>query len=161
MPRWALSLAVLLLAGPSRRSPETIAPNDNRHTAGTFANGVLTVALEAREGEWRPEGDGGRALALAAFAEEGQALSTPGPFIRVPAGTIVRATLRNRLAKPLVVFGFGKSRGLSDSVTVPPNGVMPLSFAATTPGTYYYAARRGTDIFGGRAPDDGQLHGII
>jgi len=161
MPRWTLSLAVLLLASPLRRSPETIAPNDNRHTAGTLANGVLTIALEAREGEWKPEGDGGRALTVSAFAEEGKSLSTPGPFIRVPAGTTIRATLRNRLDKPLVVFGFGKSRGLSDSVTVPANGVVPLSFAATNPGTYYYAARRGTDIFGGRAPEDAQLHGVI
>ena len=161
MPRWMLSLAVLLLAGPARGVIDTVAPNDNRHTVGTLANGVLTVALEAREGEWKPEGEGGRALTIAAFAEEGKALSTPGPFIRVAAGTIVRATLRNRLDKPLIVFGFGKSRGMSDSVMVPANGVTPVSFTATTPGTYYYAGKRATGMFGGRNPDDAQLHGII
>ena len=162
MQRWTLSLAVFLLLGPTKPTAvEPIAPNDNRHTAGTLANGVLTIALEAREGAWKPEGDGGRALDVAAFAEEGKPLSTPGPFIRVPAGTTIRATVRNRLDRPLYVFGFGKTRGLSDSVAVPVNGSVPISFTATTPGTYYYAGKRGTDLFGGRATEDGQLQGII
>lgn len=30
--------------------------NDNRMPAGTLAHGVLTVALEARRGDWRPLG---------------------------------------------------------------------------------------------------------
>ena len=90
MQRWTLSLAVLLFVGPTKPSPvETIAPNANRQTAGTLANGVMTVALEAREGAWHPEGDNGRSLMVAAFAEEGKPLSTPGPVIRVPVGTTV------------------------------------------------------------------------
>ena len=162
MTRWTLSLAVFLFLGPTKPpAVETIAPNDNRHTAGTLGNGVLTVALEAREGAWHPEGDSGRALAVAAFAEEGKPLSTPGPLIRVPVGTTVRATIRNRLDRPIVVLGFGKTRGMSDSVTVAANAVAPMTFTPTAPGTYYYVARRGVDMFGGRAPDDAQLHGVI
>src|SRR6266566_7549534 len=115
-----LALFVGKLAAPT--VSENIAANDNRHSAGTLKNGVLTVAIEARSGAWRPEDSGGRVLDVAAFAEPGKPLSTPGPLIRVPVGTEVRATIRNRLDKPLIVYGFGKTRGLSDSIIVPVNG---------------------------------------
>jgi len=162
MHRWILPAALMLLVGPAKHlSLDTITPNDNRQSAGKLANGVLTVALEARTGAWQPEGSGGRTLNVAAFAEEGKPLSTPGPFIRVPVGTTIRATVRNRLDKPLIVYGFGKTRGLSDSVIVPVNAATPLSFTATTPGTYYYLAKRGVDPIGFRLPGDMQLHGVI
>ena len=104
---------VLALAVTSAmsRAPESIAPNDNRHAAGALSGKVLTVKLEAREGLWRPEGENGRAIPVAAFAEEGKPLSNPGPVIRVPVGTEVRATIHNTLGKPLIVSGFGKTRG--------------------------------------------------
>jgi len=42
----------LLVAGFSTApAPARIAPNDNRHPAGTLKNGVLTITLEARQGE--------------------------------------------------------------------------------------------------------------
>src|SRR5688572_16547480 len=159
-----VAFALLTVFAVGRSTPplaETVAPNDNRRAAGTLANGVLTVALEARPGVWHPEGDKGRSLEVAAFSEEGKALSTPGPLIRVPVGTEIRATVRNRLDKPLIVYGFGKTRGASDSIIVPVNAASPVSFKATTPGTYYYVAKRGVDPFGGRNPEDGQLHGVI
>jgi manganese oxidase len=163
--RWiALTgLALGTLAARTTDSPvtERIAPNDNRQAAGTLRNGVLTVALEARTGAWQPEGDSGRALEVAAFAEAGKPLSTPGPFIRVPEGTEIRATITNRLDKPLIVYGFGKSRGLSDSVIVPVNAAVPVSFKATTPGTWYYIAKRGGDPFLFRPGEDMQLNGAI
>jgi FtsP/CotA-like multicopper oxidase with cupredoxin domain len=166
MTRWiayaALASLGSLAAGPATpRGAEHIVPNDNRQTAGTFKKGVLTVALEARTGVWRPEGDSGRALDVAAFAEAGKALSTPGPVIRVPLGTEVRATIRNRLDKPLIVYGFGKTRGQSDSVIVPVNATTRVRFKATTPGTYYYLGKRGVDPFGLRLVEDMQLHGVI
>jgi FtsP/CotA-like multicopper oxidase with cupredoxin domain len=122
---------------------------------------VLTVAIEARTGIWRPEGDSGRALDVAAFAEAGKALSTPGPVIRVPVGTEIHATIRNRLDKPLIVYGFGKTRGPSDSVIVPVNGTTPVQFKAMAPGTYYYLGKRGMDPIGFRLLEDMQLHGVI
>ena len=141
---------------------DTVAPNDNRRAVGTLEKGVLTVSLEARSGRWYPEGEGGRALEVAAFAEQGKALSNPGPLIRVTAGTTVRATIHNRLDKPLTVFGFGKTRGMSDSVVVPVDGRSTVSFTATEPGTYYYAARREPDpLTGFRAIEDTQLAGVI
>ena len=163
MPRWITYAALVLVGGaPHLSAPETVAPNDNRHIAGTLEKGVLTIALEARAGRWYPEGEGGRALEVAAFAEEGKALSNPGPVIRVTVGTTVRATIHNRLDRPLTVFGFGKTRGLSDSVVVPVDGRSAVSFIATTPGTYYYAARRDPDpLTGFRNVEDTQLAGVI
>src|SRR4051812_26500513 len=150
----------LLVAGFSTApAPARIAPNDNRHPAGTLKNGVLTITLEARQGEWRPGSDQGRAIPIAAWGEPGKELSTPGPLIRVPAGTEVRATLRNTLDKPLSVIGFGKTRGLSDSVLVPAHGSRDVKFSATTPGTYYYAARSGSQIFDLRPENDMALVG--
>jgi FtsP/CotA-like multicopper oxidase with cupredoxin domain len=142
-------------------APEAIKPSDNRHAAGALAGKVLTVKLEAREGLWRPEGDNGRAISVAAWAEEGKPLSNPGPLIRVPVGTEVHATIHNTLDKPLIVSGFGKTRGMSDSVVVPVNGRTSVSFTATTPGTYYYVGRRGVGPFGLRPDGDFQLNGAI
>ena len=162
MPRWTSFAAVLLLASAMRPfAAETVSPNEGRGSAGTLANGVLSIALEARSGIWHPEGPGGRVVDVAAFAEEGKALSTPGPLIRVRVGTTVRATVRNRLDKPLTVFGLGKTRGMSDSVVVPAGAVTPVTFTATTPGTYYYLARRSLDPLGGRDVQDAQLNGVI
>ena len=112
-------LLALAVTSATSSGPEAIRPNENRHAAGALAGKVLTVKLEAREGVWRPEGDNGRAISVAAWAEEGKPLSNPGPLIRVPVGTEVRATIHNTLAKPLIVSGFGKTRGMSDSVIVP------------------------------------------
>jgi FtsP/CotA-like multicopper oxidase with cupredoxin domain len=158
---YGLLLPGLLLSSLAAPANESIAPNDNRQPAGKLENGVLTIGLEARTGTWRPEGEHGRVLdSLAAFAEVGKPLSTPGPLIRVPLGTEVRASLHNRLSQPLIVFGFGKSRGASDSVVVAPDATVPVSFRATTPGTFYYTARRGLTPVG-RFPEDTQLNGFI
>jgi FtsP/CotA-like multicopper oxidase with cupredoxin domain len=156
-----LAMLVATAAAPPPRAPEKILPNDNRQPAGTLANGVLTVKLETRQGRWFPEGEQGRALDVAAWAEEGKSASAPGPLIRVPVGTRVRATLRNTFDKPLIVFGFGKTRGASDSVSVPARGTRDVEFQANVPGTFYYFARRSTQIFDARREEDLQLSGAI
>ena len=102
MTKWIAYAALVALGSFTTASarppgPDRIVPNDNRRSGGTLGHGVLTVALEARTGVWRPEGDSGRALDVAAFGEAGKALSTPGPVIRVPLGTEIHATIRNRL----------------------------------------------------------------
>jgi FtsP/CotA-like multicopper oxidase with cupredoxin domain len=155
--------ALFLVGGVTKPfAADIIAPNDNRHSAGTLEKGVLTVSLEARSGRWYPEGEGGRSLDVAAFAEEGKPLTTPGPLIRVPVGTTVRATIHNRLDKPLTVFGFGKTRGMSDSVIVPVDAKTDVSFTPSAPGTFYYVARRNPDpMTGGRTVEDTQLVGVI
>jgi FtsP/CotA-like multicopper oxidase with cupredoxin domain len=139
----------------------SIAPNDNLQSAGTLKNGVLTVSLETVSGVWKAEGESGKGLEAAAFAETGKQPTTPGPLLRVSVGNEVRATIRNTLDKPLFVYGFGKSaRGFADSVIIAPNTATEVRFTATTPGTFFYVAKRGA--FGpGRDAEDSQLHGVI
>ncbi len=151
-----------LATAPARPpAADRILPNDNRRSAGRLEHGVLTVALEARTGVWRPEGDSGRALDVAAFGEAGKALSTPGPVLRIPLGTEIHATVRNRLDRPLTVYGFGRVQGQPDSVVIPVEGSAPLEFKAEAPGTYYYYAKRGVDPIGIRLVEDMQLDGVI
>jgi FtsP/CotA-like multicopper oxidase with cupredoxin domain len=151
--------AVTLAARPY--APESVAPNDNTHRAGVLRGHVLSVALEARAGRWHPESDGGRSLDVAAFAESGKGLQTPGPFIRARVGTEVRVSIRNSLDKPLAVFGLGAKRGMADSIVIPAGETREARFVAESPGTYYYFGRRGVDPTGGRMPEDTQLHGVI
>ena len=164
MTRWITYTALVYLgslAAAATPAADSIAPNDNRQSAGTLKKGVLTVAIEARAGVWRPEGESGRALDVAAFAEAGKRLSTPGPLIRVPLGTEIHATVRNRLDRPLTVYGFGRTGERPDSALIPVNGTVPVKFKATAPGTYFYYAKRGTDPVGLRLVEDMQLHGVI
>ena len=138
-----------------------VAPNDNRHSAGTLGNGVLSVSLETVNGVWKAEGELGKGLDVAAFAETGKGPTTPGPLLRVTVGNAVHATIRNTLDKPLFVYGFGKAaRGFADSVIIAPNTSAEVRFTATTPGTFFYVAKRGA-FGGGRGAEDSQLHGVI
>jgi len=139
----------------------TIEPNDNRRAAGSLAGGILVVELEARTGMWYPEGPTGRGLEVAAWAEPGKVPQNPGPLIRVAAGTEVLVTLRNTLTRPLTVFGFGVTRGLSDSLILEPGAERKVEFTASTPGTYYYMARSAPGPFGLRNGEDSQLNGAI
>jgi manganese oxidase len=147
-------------ASATRSAPETIAPNDNRRPGGRLAAGTLAIDLEARRGTWYPEGPRGRGLEVAAWAEVGKPLQNPGPLIRVATGTIVQATLRNALDRPLVVFGFGAG-GRSDSVVVAAGETARVSFTAQTPGTYYYAGKTSRGPIESRAGGDSQLNGAI
>jgi hypothetical protein len=150
----------LVVMGPGPRILEPVLQNDDLRGGGQLRNGVLTISLEARPGSWRPNGDS-RPVEVAAFAEEGKALSTPGPVIRATIGTEVRATIRNRLDKPLIVYGFSRSRGLNDSIVVAPNGMRSLRFTPSRAGSFYYFARRANFPMGGRGIEDGQLNGMI
>jgi len=161
-------LAVALCCGipvharvDARPSPPPIEANDNRRPAGTLHDGVLTVSLEARDGMWYPEGPNGMGLATAAFGESGRPPQNPGPLIRVPVGTHVRATVRNMLAVPMTLFGFGVSRGNNDSVVIAPGASRALQFTATEAGTYYYAAKTTPGPISARLNDGSQLNGAI
>lgn len=140
---------------------DAIQPNDNRVAAGTLARGTLTVRLEARIGGWQPDGPSGPTITTAAFAEVGKPLQTPGPLIRVPVGTTVHASIRNALAKPMWVYGLGAQRGIGDSTEVAAGATRDFQFAASTSGTYYYAARTDTFPVFGRITEDTQLGGVI
>jgi FtsP/CotA-like multicopper oxidase with cupredoxin domain len=155
-PPPALTLAALPADAPE------VGPNDNTRPAGRLADGVLRVALEARAGVWRPEVQHGPSLPVAAFAEVGAPPTTPGPLLRVPAGTEVRATVRNALPMPITVHGLGDGRGVGGAgTTIAPGATHEFRFRADAPGSSYYVARTGPTRTLGRLHDDSQLHGVL
>ena len=168
-----LSVAIVILVTSPSAFPHTSSPvraeaNDNRQASGTFRNGVLTVALEVREATWYPDGDQSPGASVEAFGEVGKTPSVPGPLLRMPAGTEIRASLRNSLPRDTITFFIPArlSRNAPtdqlDSLVVPPGADRPLRITSTRPGTYLYRAvsgRRGT----GRAVlrIDGLLGGAL
>ena len=85
---------------------EEIFTNDNKRSAGVLKDGILTIDLEAREGMWFPETHEGKGIRVYAFAEKGKPLQLPGPVIRVPEGTIIKATIQNKLDTTMTLHGF-------------------------------------------------------
>ena len=151
----------------SSQPTERIATNDNRKAAGELANGTLTIRLEARSGEWRPDREDGPGVVVHAFAVEGRTLQIPAPLIRVIEGTQVRAFVRNSLGgAPLFVRGLysrpGKAPSDSDTVLVPTGETREIKFLAGSPGTYYYwAATEAAPPMPQRAGRDSQLTGAF
>ncbi len=148
---------------PSSASAEQIRINDNRAAAGTLRDGVLTIRLDARIGEWHPDGDADRGITVAAFAEEGKAPQIPAPLIRVPKGTEIHAFVRNSLAdSTLVVHGlYTRGAAGSDTLQIKPGEVREVRFRAGLPGTYFYWATTGaTMALGVRGPAS-QLSGAF
>ncbi|MEX2177788.1 MAG: multicopper oxidase domain-containing protein [Gemmatimonadaceae bacterium] len=125
---------------------------DYRAPAGRLENGVLHVTLEVKAAAWRPWEEDGPALRTHVYAADGSAPRTPGPLIRVRAGTPVQVTLRNSLDDLLVLRGL-TDRGKypasaapfaaigADSVVVAPGGDTQFRFTPTEPGTWVYIAR--------------------
>jgi FtsP/CotA-like multicopper oxidase with cupredoxin domain len=137
-----LALLGALVSTPApRASPPRVAVNDNRTPAGTLRNGVLTLRLEVREGEWHPDRDTDPGLVVHAFAEAGKPPAIPGPLIRVPEGTEIHATLHNALGDSAVYLHGFSARGASDSIArirLDPGETREVHFAAGPAGTYYY-----------------------
>jgi FtsP/CotA-like multicopper oxidase with cupredoxin domain len=150
---------------PGGNSPVArVAPNDNRASAGVLRDGVLTVRLEAREGEWRPDGDDAPGVLVHAFGEAGHPTSVPGPLLRVREGTEIRAHVTNTLASGTLVVRGLSPRGVSgrsaDSLAIPSGETRDVRFLAGAPGTYYY---RG-EVVGGvahRESIDAELSGAF
>lgn len=140
-----IALLPLAIASGSRGPVAPIAaPNDNRLPAGTLKNGILTLSLEARPARWYPHGDSLTGKALPAFAEEGKDPVAPGPLVRAPAGTEIRATILNSLPDTLVftiprTIG-GAMTGL-DSTIIGPGDQALVVIRARVPGNYFYRAR--------------------
>lgn len=144
--RLALALGVLpLLTSPPRDSIAVVQPNDNRATAGQLQADTLTLRLVVTMARWYPERPDGPFVDVPVFAEEGRAPSIPAPLIRVPAGTVLRISVRNGLPdSTLQVVGLAAHP--FDSVVpapVPPGTTRTFIFDAGAPGTYIYAATPG------------------
>lgn len=126
-----------------------IAANENRASAGTLDNGVLTLHLELREGEWHPGAVNGPAISqqipvdvdTAAFGEVGHDLEVPGPLIRVPQGTNVHVSVHNLLRNTVFVHGLSEHPDADLKVMeLKPDDTEDATFKAGEPGTYLYWA---------------------
>src|SRR6266852_5791558 len=150
----------ILIAEPG---DERLVANSNQTPAGRFAEGQLTIRLEAATGEWYPEENDGPALKVAAFREEGRPLSTPGPLLRVPEGTEINATVYNRLDQPLTVHGLHGRPGDAKEILIVPSGESrEIHFLAGAPGTYFYwGSRNAAENLVQRRAEDGQLNGAF
>jgi len=125
---------------------EEVTINDNRKPAGEFRDGVYYINLEARIGNWYPETHEGAPIRIKAFAETGKPLQVPGPLIRIPEGTEIRATVRNLISGPLVVYGFISRPGnIRDSIIIGEGETKEISFDAGSPGTFLYTAKDTTE----------------
>jgi len=124
----------------------SVRPNPNLESAGVLHDGVLTVALEAKESVWHLDGPDRPAMTIEAFSEPGKPPLLPGPLVRVPLGTEIRISVRNSLRLSLTFFLPAAIRGgsdkfaASDSVVVTPGTVGVLTTRASVPGNYVYRA---------------------
>ncbi len=149
-------------AGALATGVETAFANDNRRPAGVLQDGVLTVRLNARPATWRPGSSQGKLLSMFAFAEEGRVASVPGPLIRIPQGTEVRAFVHNSTGKPLLMRGLQqRPSAKTDSVDIAAGDTHEFRFRAAAPGTYYYYGRTDEDRVGLGYVEDSQLIGVI
>ncbi|HEX6133857.1 MAG TPA: multicopper oxidase domain-containing protein [Longimicrobiales bacterium] len=147
-------------AGQTGQNSE-IAANDNRAPSGVLRDSVLTIEMVAGAGTWYPSGRAGAGRAVYAFGTAA-GLTNPGPLIRVPTGTVVRATVRNELDRVLTVHGFFDRPGGAATITVQPGDSARVQFRLNEPGTFHYwgstrGAARLTDRFGAES----QLVGAI
>jgi FtsP/CotA-like multicopper oxidase with cupredoxin domain len=142
---------------------QRIQPNSNQISAGILANGILTIDLEVRQGEWLPESLTGPSLRVFAFAEKGKAPQVPGPLIRVREGTTIHARVQNLLSATAVMHGMHQRPGKTEDVLqVPPGETREVTFEAGAPGAYYYWASAGGETWNGRpVKDDSQLSGAF
>ncbi len=156
--------AALIRSDDSRISQsEALQANSNQTPAGVLSNGVLTINLDVREGQWFPEDDRGPSVKIFALAEQGKAAQVPGPMIRVREGTTIHLTIRNPFSVPVVVHGMHPRPGKEgDILEVPPAKTCDVTFQAGEPGAYYYWATAGGDLLGDRPyKEDSQLNGAF
>jgi manganese oxidase len=142
-----VALLLLLSGGAPEHSLPPVVPNDNRVPAGRLAHDTLELHLVVDLARWHPQSDSGPAIEVAAFGEEGRPPRIPGPLIRVPAGTVIAATVRNALAdSTLRVYGLAtRPAAVHDSLVIPPGESRRVTFAAGAPGSYLYWASLGAN----------------
>jgi manganese oxidase len=170
----SIALAALAILAPVELSAQSesaptesrIQANFNRAPVGKLENGILTLHLELRQGDWYPEADTGPSMKVYAFGEEGKALQVPGPLIRVPEGTEIHVTLHNLLPVTAVVHGLHQHPGDAKAVVeVLPEETRELRFAVGSAGTYQYYGSAGGDLqhsdHGRPFGEDSQLAGAF
>jgi manganese oxidase len=145
----AIALITLVGAVPAADLP-VVEANDNRTPAGILSNDTLRISLVVSMARWYPEAADGPHVDVAAFSEEGKAPSIPGPLIRVPAGTTIKATVRNGIDSTVWIRGFDARPSNQDSAAIAGGQSREFVFRATSAGTFLYYARLGKTIGGVR-----------
>ena len=168
LENWPMRIVALVaaaaVAGCAAKAPATLAvlANDNRTPAGTLRDGILSLDLDARTGQWQPEGPSRPSLQVPVFAETGRPPQAPGPLIRVPTGTRLVMRVSNHLPVAIDVHGFHDRPGhTSDKVTLAPGASRELRFSSGPPGTYFYWATIAGHTLEERSGYDGQLTGAF
>jgi FtsP/CotA-like multicopper oxidase with cupredoxin domain len=150
----AITLAIVLVSG-ARSTQQTLAiatANENRIAAGTFSGNELALSLEVVQSMWYPDGDSLPGMPIETFQESGRQPTTPGPLLRVNAGTDLRITVRNSLERDTLTFyvpariADATRGGALDSIVLAPREVRELRVRAARPGTYLYHANGRTTI---------------
>jgi manganese oxidase len=152
-------------ANSGRAELPRIQLSDNHEPAGHLSSGVLDIALVADKGLWYPGGDNEPGIPIQAFRGATGPLQIPGPLIRVPAGTKVRASVRNTISgTKLTMHGLfsrpgveGKPEGLSIGF----GETKEIQFQLDSPGTYYYWGTTTDSPLEKRYGADSQLSGAI
>ncbi len=153
--------AVAACAAHAPAVPGVVA-NDNRTPAGTMQDGILSLDLEARTGQWQPDGPSRAILEVPVFAETGRPPQAPGPLIRVPAGTRLAVRVSNHLQVAIDVHGLHDRPGhTDDKLTLAAGASQVLRFASGPPGTYFYWATIAGHTLEKRRGYDGQLTGAF
>ncbi len=141
------TLLVTLAAWNRERLSELprVVANDNRLAGGTLHQDTLRVALVLQRAEWYPEAEDGPHVTVEAFSEAGKAPQIPSPLIRVRAGTVILATVRNTLTDSTAhIIGLGSHPiATTDTLHLKPGASAAVRFVAGAPGTYLYDAKIG------------------
>ena len=161
---------VVLLAGCATASQNqdtapvgsVAAPNDNRTPAGSLRNGILTIAIDARLAEWKPDLSVDSMVTVQVFSEREKAPTIPGPLIRIPLGTQIRASLRNTIAdSTLIVHGLRTGGPDADTIHIAPGSTREVAFTPAEAGTYLYWGSTTHSSMRGRWGREAQLNGAI
>ena len=162
----AYAVPIRATAGPppagSTFGLPAVAANDNTVAGGKLERGVLRLSLVARRGLFYPDGPGTLGLPIEAFGEVGKPLQIPGPFLHVPVGTRIDATIRNELDHELTVRGLATSaERLTSFVQIRAHATRRISFVVDRAGAYgYYGSDNGEPI-DARIFADAELSGAI
>lgn len=165
--KWAILAVVFFgsLGSVGHREPpmRAVLGNDNRVAAGRLVKSVLRVSLVANVAMWYPDGAEHTGIPIQTFSEAGRAPQNPGPLIRVPAGTLVIATVSNAIpGSTLSMHGMVNRPTYRDQIVrVPFGSTHVIRFRAGAPGTYLYWGSTRAKAYAERFGPDSQLNGAI
>ena len=128
-------LLVTYAADVTRAALPTAIPNANTISGGRLERGIFRISLDATHAIWHPDGDSLPGIPVEVFAEPGKAPLAPGPLIRVPVGTRIEVTVRNRLPADTLTFILPSA----DSMVLAPGAAETVTTSLGA-GTWLYRA---------------------